>query len=84
MDLEPIRQEAEGERWRAFLDSILLSYSQIFFSRDRRVGALLCAATAVHPKLFLGGLAAVTAATSVALGKAEVSGSSSSGGGVSK
>jgi urea transporter len=47
------------ERWEGFLDSVLLSYSQIFFCRDRRVGVILMAATAVHPPLFLGGLIAV-------------------------
>ncbi|MDI7260690.1 MAG: urea transporter [Thermodesulfobacteriota bacterium] len=46
-------------RWAGFLDSFLLSYSQIIFSRDRRVGALMFAATALHPDLFIGGLIAV-------------------------
>jgi urea transporter len=46
-------------RWPDFLDSFLLSYSQIFFSKDRRVGALMFAATAIHPNLLFGGGAAV-------------------------
>lgn len=41
------------------LDSILFSYSQIFFTRDRAVGALLLAATMVVPRNGLLGLAAV-------------------------
>ena len=46
-------------KWKDFLDPFLLSYSQIFFSRDRRVGALMFAATAIHPDLLIGGGIAV-------------------------
>lgn len=47
------------ERGLEVLDSFLLSYSQIFFSRDRWVGAAMFAATAFHPVLFIGGGIAV-------------------------
>ena len=47
------------ERWLEMLDSFLLSYSQIFFSRNRWVGALMFAATASHPDLCMAGGIAV-------------------------
>jgi len=47
------------EKWEGVLDSFLLSYSQIIFSRDRWVGAMILAATAVHRDLFFFGLIAV-------------------------
>jgi Flp pilus assembly pilin Flp len=67
LDLETRPNAGKKERWEGFLDSVLLSYSQIFFCRDRRVGVILMAATAVHPPLFLGGLIAVVILVGVGL-----------------
>lgn len=53
---------------RAVLDALSGSYSQIFFTESRVVGALLLASTLVVPQIFLGGLLATT----VALGTAWV------------
>jgi urea transporter len=47
------------EKWGGVLDSFLLSYSQILFSKNRWVGAMILAATAVHRDLFFCGLIAV-------------------------
>jgi urea transporter len=54
------------ERWEGVLDSFLLSYSQILFSKDRWVGAMILAATAVHQDLFFFGLVAVLLANGFA------------------
>ncbi len=48
-----------AEKWEGVLDSFLLSYSQILFSRDRWVGAMILAATALRRDLFFCGLIAV-------------------------
>lgn len=55
MDLRRSSSVKPQERWIQMLDAFLLSYSQIFFARDRWVGALMFAATLSHPILFLGG-----------------------------
>ncbi len=47
------------EKREGVLDSFLLSYSQILFSRNRWVGAMILAATAARRDLFFGGLIAV-------------------------
>jgi urea transporter/murein DD-endopeptidase MepM/ murein hydrolase activator NlpD len=55
------------KKWEGVLDSFLLSYSQILFSRDRWVGLLILAATSVRPDLFFFGLIAVFLANGFAL-----------------
>jgi urea transporter/murein DD-endopeptidase MepM/ murein hydrolase activator NlpD len=55
------------EKWEGVLDSFLLSYSQILFSRDRWVGAMILAATTVHRDLFFFGLIAVCLTNGFAL-----------------
>jgi urea transporter/murein DD-endopeptidase MepM/ murein hydrolase activator NlpD len=47
------------EKWEGVLDSLLLSYSQVLFSRDRWVGAIILTATAMRQDLFFFGLMAV-------------------------
>src|SRR5512136_2373678 len=47
------------KKWEGILDSFLLSYSQVLFSRDRWVGLLILAATSVRLDLFFFGLIAV-------------------------
>jgi urea transporter/murein DD-endopeptidase MepM/ murein hydrolase activator NlpD len=63
----------EGFVAAGLVDAVLRSYSQIFFSRSRAVGALLLAATFVAPRLGVYGLASVVLAnlTARALGFAE-------------
>jgi urea transporter len=56
-----------NEKWGGVLDSFLLSYSQILFSKDRWVGVMILAATAVHRDLFFCGLIAVCLANGFAL-----------------
>lgn len=56
-----------GEHWKGLIDSLLLSYSQIFFSKDRWVGLILLIATSFHGDLFLCGLIAVLLANGFAL-----------------
>ncbi len=56
-----------NKRWEGVLDSFLLSYSQILFSRDRRVGLLILAATLVRIELFFFGIIAVFLANAFAL-----------------
>jgi urea transporter len=48
------------------VDVLLMSYSQLLFSRSRWVGALMLAATLVQPRLFLAGAGAVLLAGLVA------------------
>jgi len=48
------------------LDVLLLSYSQLLFSRSRWVGVLMLAATLVVPRMFLAGAGAVLLAALVA------------------
>lgn len=48
---------------RFTVDTFLHSYSQILFCESRRVGVILVLATAVSPKLMLGGAAAVALAS---------------------
>ncbi len=55
------------KKWEGVLDSLLLSYSQILFSRDRWVGVLILAATLVRLDLFFFGLIAVFLANGFAL-----------------
>jgi urea transporter len=47
------------KKWGEVLDSFLLSYSQILFSKNHWVGAMILAATAVHRDLFFFGSIAV-------------------------
>ncbi|MGZ3513142.1 MAG: urea transporter [Thermodesulfobacteriota bacterium] len=56
-----------GRKWEWVLDSFLLSYSQILFSGDRRVGLLILAATLVRLDLFFFGIIAVFLANGFAL-----------------
>ncbi len=52
--------------WFFLLDAVLLSYASIFFSRSRRIGAVLLAATLLAPGFGLVGLAGVIIAFLVA------------------
>jgi urea transporter/murein DD-endopeptidase MepM/ murein hydrolase activator NlpD len=47
------------KKWEGVLDSFLLSYSQLLFSRDRWVGLLILAATSLRFDLFFFGVIAV-------------------------
>lgn len=49
-------------------DALLRSYAQILFSQSAWVGVIVLLATAVSPRLMLGGLAAVLLATAIARG----------------
>jgi urea transporter/murein DD-endopeptidase MepM/ murein hydrolase activator NlpD len=58
--------DAPGGRAGFLRDAILRSYAQILFSQSTRVGAIVLLATAVEPRLLVGGLAAVLLATAIA------------------
>ncbi|CAK0769886.1 putative urea transporter [uncultured Gammaproteobacteria bacterium] len=51
-----------AERIRSYGDAILCSYSEIFFLRGRRVGAVVLAITFLNPNAAIAGLVAVIAA----------------------